>query len=86
MHSVRARPRTSTPTAVRRPAGSALLRLKLEYRADFFNALNHTNFAVLARNRSENNGAFGTLSGTSTFNGGDTGGLRVIQMTLRLQF
>jgi hypothetical protein len=61
-------------------------RLKLEYRADFFNALNHTNFAVLARNRSENNGAFGTLSSTSTFNNGDTGGPRVIQMTLRLQF
>jgi len=50
------------------------------------NALNHTNFAVLPRNRSEKNGAFGTLSGTSTFNGGDTGGPRVIQMTLRLQF
>ena len=37
-------------------------------------------------NRSENNGAFGTLSSTSTFNNGDTGGSRVIQMTLRLQF
>jgi Carboxypeptidase regulatory-like domain len=61
-------------------------RLKLEYRADFFNALNHTNFAVLARDRSVNNGAFGTLSSTSTFNNGDTGGPRVIQMTLRLQF
>jgi hypothetical protein len=61
-------------------------RMKLEYRADFFNLLNHTNFGLLARNRSVNNGAFGTLSSTSTFNGGDTGGPRVIQMTLRLQF
>jgi len=61
-------------------------RLKLEYRADFFNALNHTNFALVARDRSVNNGAFGTLSSSSTFNGGDTGGPRVIQMTLRLQF
>ena len=61
-------------------------RLKLEYRADFFNALNHTNFALVARDRSVNNGAFGTLSSSSTFNGGDTGGARVIQMTLRLQF
>jgi hypothetical protein len=61
-------------------------RFKLEYRADFFNLLNHTNFGLLARNRSVNNGAFGTLSSTSTFNGGDTGWPRVNQMTLRLRF
>jgi hypothetical protein len=48
-------------------------RLKLEHRADFFNAVNHTDFAVLARNGSENNGAFGILSSTSPFNNGDTG-------------
>ena len=39
-----------------------------------------------SRSRRMNNGAFGTLSSTSTFNNGDTGGPRVIQMTLRLQF
>jgi hypothetical protein len=61
-------------------------RFKLEYRADFLNVLNHTNFNVTSGNRSMNNGTFGQLSSTSQFNGGDTGGPRVIQMTLKLRF
>jgi len=61
-------------------------RFKLEYRADFLNLLNHPNFAVTSANRSMNNGAFGQLSSTSQFNGGDTGSARVIQMTLKLRF
>ena len=61
-------------------------RLKLEYRADFFNVLNHTNFGVTSGSRSMNSGQFGQLSSSSRFNGGDTGGPRVIQMTARLRF
>jgi len=61
-------------------------RLKIEYRADFFNLLNHTNFGVTSGNRSMNSGQFGQLSSSSRFNGGDTGGARVIQMTARLRF
>jgi len=61
-------------------------RLKIEYRADFFNLLNHTNFAVTSGSRSMNSGQFGLLSSSSRFNGGDTGGPRVIQMTARLRF
>ncbi|HYK63026.1 MAG TPA: hypothetical protein VEV85_26550, partial [Bryobacteraceae bacterium] len=61
-------------------------RFKLEYRADFLNVLNHTNFNVTSSNRSTNNGAFGQLTQTSQFNGGDTGGPRVIQMTVKLRF
>jgi hypothetical protein len=61
-------------------------RLKLEYRADFFNLLNHTNFSLTTGNRTMSSGTFGQMSRTSAFNGGDTGGPRVIQMTLRLQF
>jgi hypothetical protein len=59
---------------------------KLQYRADFFNLPNHTNFALNTVNRSMNNGQFGLLTSTSKFNGGNTGGPRVIQMTLRLMF
>jgi hypothetical protein len=61
-------------------------RFKLEYRADFLNLLNHTNFNVTSGNRTMNSGSFGQLSQTSQFNGGDTGGPRVIQMTLKLKF
>jgi hypothetical protein len=61
-------------------------RFKLEYRADFLNLLNHTNFNVTSANRSMNSGSFGQLSQTSQFNGGDTGSARVIQMTLKLKF
>ena len=37
-------------------------------------------------NRSLNNGQLGLLSSSSRFNGGDTGGPPVVQMTLRLLF
>jgi hypothetical protein len=60
--------------------------VKLQFRADFVNLLNHTNFALTSGNRTMSNGQFGQLSSSSLFNGGDTGGPRVIQMTLRLQF
>jgi len=41
---------------------------------------------MASENRSMNNGQFGLLSSSSRFSGGDTGGPRVIQMTLRLLF
>ena len=61
-------------------------RIFLEYRADFFNMLNHTNFGLVSGNFTMSNSQFGLLGRTSAFNGGNTGGPRVIQMTLRLQF
>jgi hypothetical protein len=50
------------------------------------NILNHTNFALTSGNRTMSSGSFGQLSSSSLFNNGDTGGPRVIQLTLRLQF
>jgi len=61
-------------------------RVKLQFQSDFINLLNHTNFALTSGNRTMNSGSFGQLSSSSLFNGGDTGGPRVIQLTLRLQF
>jgi hypothetical protein len=61
-------------------------RIGFELRGDFFNALNHTNFALTSANRTLSSGQFGQLSSTSTFNGGATGGPRVIQITGRLVF
>ena len=61
-------------------------RFGLELRGDFFNVLNHTNFALTANNRNEASGQFGLLSATSNFNGGSTGGPRVIQITGRFTF
>jgi hypothetical protein len=58
-------------------------RISLEYRADFFNILNHTNFALTSGNRTLNSGSFGQLSATSNQ---IYGGPRVIQMTLRATF
>jgi hypothetical protein len=58
----------------------------LELRGDFFNVLNHTNFALTTANRTLTSGNFGQLSSTSTFNGGATGGPRVIQITGRIVF
>jgi hypothetical protein len=61
-------------------------RIGFELRGDFFNVLNHTNFALTNANRNESSGQFGQLSSTSTFNGGATGGPRVIQITGRITF
>jgi hypothetical protein len=61
-------------------------RIGLELRGEFFNALNHTNFALTNANRNLSSGQFGQLSSTSTFNGGATGGPRVIQITGRITF
>ena len=61
-------------------------RAALEIRGDFFNVLNHTNFALTSNNRNEASGQFGLLSATSNFNGGSTGGPRVIQITGRFTF
>jgi hypothetical protein len=58
----------------------------LQFRTDFVNLLNHTNFALTSGNRTMSSGSFGQLSSSSLFNNGDTGGPRFIQMTLRLQF
>jgi hypothetical protein len=64
----------------------------LQFRADFFNLLNHTNFAHPIADL--NNANFGKLTqtagsavGTSTgTSGGAAGGPRIVQMALRLQF
>lgn len=61
-------------------------RIGFELRGDFFNVLNHTNFALTSANRNLSSGQFGQLSSTSTFNGGATGGPRVIQVTGRITF
>jgi hypothetical protein len=61
-------------------------RVKLQFQSDFINLLNNTNFALTSGNSSMNSGSFGQLSSSSLFNNGDTGGPRVIQMTLRLRF
>jgi hypothetical protein len=60
--------------------------VKLQFQSDFINLLNHTNFALTSGNRSMNSGSFGQLSSSSLYNNGDTGGPRVIQLTLRLRF
>lgn len=57
----------------------------VEFRSDFFNLLNHTNFALTNGNRLMSNGTFGQLSQTVKF-AGNTGGPRVIQLTLKVQF
>ena len=61
-------------------------KMFLEYRADVFNLMNHTNFGVVSGNYTMSSGSFGQLGRTSAFNGGNLGGPRVIQMTLKLQF
>jgi len=58
-------------------------RVAFEYRADFFNTLNHTNFALTTGNRTLSSGSFGQLSASSNQ---IFGGPRVIQMTLRATF
>jgi hypothetical protein len=61
-------------------------RVGFQFRADFFNALNHTNFALASGNRVESSGTFGQISSTAGLSGGNNGGPRVIQLTGRLTF
>jgi Carboxypeptidase regulatory-like domain/TonB-dependent Receptor Plug Domain len=61
-------------------------RVGFQFRADFFNALNHTNFALASGNRTESSGTFGQISSTAGLSGGNNGGPRVIQLTGRLIF
>ena len=61
-------------------------RVKFQFQSDFINLLNHTNFALTSGNRTMNGGCFRSTSSSSLFNSGDTGGPRVIQLTMRLQF
>jgi hypothetical protein len=67
-------------------------RMTLEFRADFFNLLNHTNFANPIADMSNANfgkitQTLGTAVATSVgTSGGPTGGPRLIQLSLRLQF
>ncbi len=61
-------------------------RVNLEFRADFFNILNHTNFALTSNDRILSNGQFGQISATSGLSGGQNGGPRVLQLTGRITF
>jgi hypothetical protein len=61
-------------------------RVGFQFRADFFNAVNHTNFALTSGNRTESSGTFGQISSTAGLSGGNNGGPRVIQLTGRLTF
>jgi hypothetical protein len=61
-------------------------RIGFVFRADLFNVLNHTNFAMTSANRIEANGSFGQISGTAGLSGGNNGGPRVIQLTGRITF
>jgi hypothetical protein len=74
------------------PLGRRELGVSAELRADFFNSLNHTNFANPISDM--NNANFGRITqtlgsavGTSTgTSGGAGGGPRIIQVSARLQF
>ena len=66
---------------------------RLQFRADFFNLFNHTNFALPVRDMSD--ASFGKIrqtlgsaiqSGASGTTAGPMGGPRLIQLSLRLQF
>ena len=61
-------------------------RINFQFRADFFNTFNHTNFALTSANRNESNGTFGQISATAGLSGGNNGGPRVIQVTGRIAF
>ena len=61
-------------------------RMGFEFRSDFFNLLNHTNFALTSANRILSNGQFGQISATAGLGGGINGGPRVIQLTGRFYF
>jgi hypothetical protein len=67
-------------------------RVRAEFRADFFNIFNHTNFANPVANMNDANfgritqtlgSAVATSIGTS---GGPVGGPRIVQLSLRLRF
>jgi hypothetical protein len=67
-------------------------RIRLQFRGDFFNVFNHTNFANPQNNQST--ASFGKITQTvgtavaTTFGttAGPMGGARVVQLSLRLQF
>lgn len=59
-------------------------RVSFEFRSDFFNVLNHTNFALTSADRNLSAGQFGQISATTGLGGGRNGGPRVIQLTGRI--
>jgi hypothetical protein len=63
-------------------------RYKLQFRTDIFNLFNHTNFAN--PNATVSSADFGkitsTIAGASSTSGGPTGGARLIQFSLRLNY
>ena len=61
-------------------------RVGFEFRSDFFNILNHTNFALTSADRVLTNGQFGQISATAGLGAGINGGPRVIQLTGRFYF
>ena len=66
--------------------------MRLQFRADFFNIFNHTNFAnPVAEMSSGNFGKITQTVGTATATavgttGGPLGGARIVQLSMRLQF
>jgi len=61
-------------------------KIGFSLRGDFFNVLNHTNFALTSANRTESSGTFGQISGVAGLSGGNNGGPRVLQLTGRITF
>jgi len=55
-------------------------RIGFVFRADLFNVLNHTNFAMTSANRIEANGSFGQISSTLRF--GPSGGSGAVESWL----
>jgi hypothetical protein len=58
-------------------------RVNVTFRADAFNAANHTNFGLTANNFLMSSGQFGQMSASSPY---IYGAARVLQLTLRLDF
>jgi hypothetical protein len=63
-------------------------RYRFQFRADFFNLFNHTNFAnpVATVSSSSFGKITSTIAGASSTSGGTTGGARLIQFSGRLSF